>query len=276
MDGGLAVETMISYGQVADPVQISPAPTAPSVLKKAFDVLGSFSPDRSVLSFAQISRRSGLPKSTTHRVLAMLLEMEAIEQHDGGYRVGLRMFSVGSCSAEVALRNLAMPAMEALHRMTRQTLHLAVLRGPDIVYIEKLRTHLAIPTPAVVGSSLPAHITAVGKSLLASAVPQDAGWGPPREPNLTRELALTRSRGWATDREESVAGLACIAVPIVTGGSPVAALSVAFPSHAGTGEILLSSLREAATTIGRAVSPDLATSLSQGTATMAAYGVRAG
>lgn len=243
--------------QVVDRTNVSRDTAAPSVLKKAFDVLGSFSPDRRVLSFSQISRESGLPKSTTHRVLAMLLEMGAVEQYEDGYRIGLRMFAVGACSAEVALRNLALPAMEALHRLTRQTLHLAVLRGPDIVYIEKLRTQLAVPTPAVVGASLPAHLTAVGKALLA----EDKS--APRPAALTRELALTRARGFATDREESVKGLACIAVPIMAGGSAVAAISVAFPAGAGTGEVLLNSLRETATRIGRSVSPALMGSLSR-------------
>jgi DNA-binding IclR family transcriptional regulator len=189
-------------------------------------------------------------------------------------RAVLRMFAVGSCSAEVALRNLALPAMEALHRVTQQTLHLAVLRGPDVVYIEKLRASLAVPTPAVVGASLPAHLTAVGKSLIAarlaemrapvSALRPAAGRNPPDPLALARDLDLTRARGYATDREDSVKGLACIAVPIVAGGSAVAALSVAFPAGAGTGEVLLSSLRETAASIGRSVPPSLAGSLFRG------------
>lgn len=268
------MDTLHSAGHVADRVDVVRDTAAPSVLKKAFDVLGTFSPDRRVLSFAQIARGSGLPKSTTHRVLAMLLEMGAVEQHEDGYRIGLRMFAVGSLSAEVALRNLALPAMESLHRVTRQTLHLAVLRGPDIVYIEKLRTHLAVPTPAVVGASLPAHLTAVGKALMAqdltavgaavSAPRPGVGRNAPDRLVLARELTLTRSRGFAVDREETLKGLACIAVPIMAGGSAVAALSIAFPAAAGTGEVLLNSLRETATRIGRSVPPALMGSLSQG------------
>jgi DNA-binding IclR family transcriptional regulator len=212
----------------------------------------------------------------------MLLEMGAIERYEDGYRIGLRMFAMGSCSAEVALRNLALPAMEALHRVTQQTLHLAVLRGADVVYVEKLRTSLAVPTPAVVGASLPAHLTAVGKSLMAAclaemgipagALTPVAGRNVPDPLALARELYLTRARGYAIDRGNSVKGLACIAVPIVAGGSAVAALSVAFPAGAGTGEILLSSLRETATSIGRAVPPSLAGSLFQGAGATAAYG----
>ncbi|SFK70114.1 IclR family transcriptional regulator [Geodermatophilus ruber] len=247
------------------------AGAAPSILKKAFDVLGSFSPDRRVLSFAEVARASGLPKSTTHRVLAMLVEMGAVEQHTDGYRIGLRMFAVGACSAEVALRDIALPAMEELHRIARQTLHLAVLRGPDVVYIEKLRTHQAVPTPAVVGASLPAHWTAVGKALLAEERAESAastevlrsraGRKMADPAAFAQELTLSRARGYAVDREESVAGLACIAVPIVAGGSAVAALSVAFPAAAGKGEVLLNPLRATAARIGRSLPPALRGSL---------------
>jgi DNA-binding IclR family transcriptional regulator len=157
--------------------------------------------------------------------------------------------------------------------VTQQTLHLAALRGPDVVYIEKLRTSLAVPTPAVVGASLPAHLTAVGKSLMAAGLAEMgisagalmpvAGRNLPDPLALARELYLTRARGYAIDRGNSVKGLACIAVLIVAGGSVVAALSVAFPAGAGTGEILVSSLRETATSIGRSVPPPFAGSLFQ-------------
>jgi DNA-binding IclR family transcriptional regulator len=59
---------------------------APSVLWKAFGVLAAFSHQDRVLTLAEIARRSGLPKSTAHRVLAILAETGAVEQGEGGYR----------------------------------------------------------------------------------------------------------------------------------------------------------------------------------------------
>ncbi|OHV25714.1 IclR family transcriptional regulator [Parafrankia soli] len=243
---------------------------APSILWKAFDVLGAFRADRRVLTFAEVSRASGLPKSTTHRVLAMLLEMGAVERHGHGYRIGLRIFAMGSCSAEVALRDVALPVLQEVHRVTRQTVHLAVLRSGDVVYIEKLRTRVTLPTPAVVGERLPAHCTAIGKSLLTTRAVADMVRAPlPARTRrsivdpaiLQRELALSRSRGFAVDREECVDGLACLAVPIHAHGVAVAGVSVAFPAAAGNGEVMISTLRTAAARIGRALPATLVAGL---------------
>jgi DNA-binding IclR family transcriptional regulator len=234
---------------------------APSVLWKAFDVLGAFSHRDRVLSLAEIARRSGLPKSTAHRVLAMLLETGAVEQAVGGYRLGLRMFSLGALPPEAELREAAMVHLEWLHRVTGQTLHLAVLRGGDVVYLEKLLSRQRVDTPAAIGDRLPASCTAVGKALLAFSgrQAQAAILGRPLSRRTARsvtssdalrgQLAATRARGYATDREESTDGLACIAVPVIAAGTAVAAVSVAFPASAGTGSLFAGPLRQAAAAI---------------------------
>ena len=80
---------------------------APSVLWKAFDVLSAFNHKERVLTLARIARQSGLPKSTVHRVLAMLSDIGAVEQHEDGYRIGLRMFTLGALPPEAALREAA-------------------------------------------------------------------------------------------------------------------------------------------------------------------------
>lgn len=239
------------------------ASSAPSVLLKAFDVLGAFSHDRRVLTLAQIARHSGLPKSTVHRVLAMLVDLGAVEQAGGGYQVGLRMFSLGALPREAALREAAMVHLEELHRVTGQTLHLAILRGADVVYLEKLRSRNGIATPTMIGDRFPANCTAVGKALLAfsgAAVVSGALEAPLRRLTagsvasaglLRRQLDEIRAAGHAIDREESVPGLACVAVPVLAGDGAVAAISVAFPASAGSGQVLVSPLRQAAAAISR-------------------------
>ncbi|MDK0524225.1 IclR family transcriptional regulator [Streptomyces sp. ML-6] len=247
------------------PVDVPGSSLAPSVLWKAFRVLGAFSHSRRVLTLAQIMRRSELPKSTTHRVLAMLLEVGAVEQHNGGYRVGLRMFTLGALPPEVALRDAAMVHLQELHRVTGQTLHLAILRDGEAVYLEKLRSRKYDPSPAVVGGRLPAHCTAIGKAMLAFSqerVVADALAGPlPRRTahslvsaeGVRRQLAAIRTDGFAVDREEAVEGLACVAVPILAQHRAVAAVSVGFAASAGSGHVLVSSLRQAAGAISRSL-----------------------
>ncbi|WP_174548805.1 IclR family transcriptional regulator [Actinomadura formosensis] len=241
----------------------SSASGTPSVLWKAFAVLGAFSHRNRVLTLAQIVRYSGLPKSTAHRVLAMLVDIGAIEQADGGYRVGLRMFSLGTLPPEAALREAALVHLEELHRYTGQTLHLAVLRGADVVYLAKLLSRRSVPTPAAVGGRFPAHCTAVGKALLAFSAGGSAA-GALTEPlrrrtasslasaeQVRRQMDVIRTAGFAVDREESADGLACVAVPVLVRGRAVAALSVAFPASAGSGQVLVGPLRQAAVAISR-------------------------
>ncbi|MFE2046262.1 IclR family transcriptional regulator [Streptomyces sp. NPDC059477] len=238
---------------------------APSVLWKAFRVLEVFSHGRRVLTLAQIVRRSGLPKSTAHRVLAMLVEVGAVEQHRDGYRMGLRMFTLGAMPPEVALRDAALVHLEELHRVTGQTLHLAIVREGNSVYLEKLRSRRCAPSPAVVGGRLPAHCTAIGKAVLAFSedrVVAGALAGPLERrtahsmtsaDGVREQLAAIRRDGFAVDREEAVEGLACVAVPVLFQDRAVAAVSVGFASSAGTGRVLVNALRQTAGAISRSL-----------------------
>ena len=241
----------------------TPAATdvAPSVLWKAFDVLESFNQSRRVMTLSEIARKSGLPKSTTHRILTMLLEVDAVQRVGQGYRIGLRIFTMGTCSAEVQLRNVALPHLERLRRVTKQTVHLAVIEEADVVYLEKLPSAASPSTPAVVGGRLPARSTGVGKALLAFTGPAPESVTAPRNhtstfrrPGLLRSyLQDVRMMGIAADREEAARGLACVAAPIFAGQQAVAAVSVAFTASAGSGELFVNPLRETSAAIGRAL-----------------------
>jgi DNA-binding IclR family transcriptional regulator len=167
---------------------------------------------------------------------------------------------MGTCSAEVQLRNVALPHLERLRRVTRQTVHLAVIEKSDVVYLEKLPSPASPSTPAVVGGRLPAQSTGVGKALLAftGSVPEPVTplpnhTSPFRHPDLLRSyLQDVRMIGIAADREEAARGLACVAAPIFVGQQAVAAVSVGFTASAGSGELFVNPLRETSAEIGRA------------------------
>ncbi|MFZ2172498.1 MAG: IclR family transcriptional regulator [Rhodococcus sp. (in: high G+C Gram-positive bacteria)] len=235
---------------------------APSVLWKAFDVLKTFNQSQRVLSLSEIARRSGLPKSTAHRILTMLLEVKAVERRGQDYRIGLRMFVMGTCSTEVQLRDVALPHLERLRRVTRQTVHLAVLEGADVVYLEKLPSYASPATPAVIGGRLRAESTGVGKALLAfgDRTPDlGSAWDKKMASTLGRTQPLqdylqnVRRSGIAGDREEAARGLACVATPIIIGSKAVAAISVGFSASAGSGELFVNPLRETSAAVSRAL-----------------------
>lgn len=232
-----------------------------SLLGKAFDILGVFDQSRRSMTLSELARGSGLPKSTTHRLLGMLQDVGAVERVDDRYQVGLRMFSMGACTTGIEIRDTAMPLLQRIHRATGQTVNLALLRGHDTVHLAKL-TSAATLTPALVGGTLPAHATAAGKALLAytdSAIPPPEALVSRTPSTIThpKELAshLQRVRllGYALDREESARGVSCVGVPVLVRNEAVAAISVSFPSGQGTGEQLVAPLHAASAAIGRAL-----------------------
>jgi DNA-binding IclR family transcriptional regulator len=119
--------------------------------------------------------------------------------------------------------------------------HLAVLDGSDVVYLEKIAGGLGAAIPTRVGGRQPAHCTAVGKALLAFSdpdkldefdvdlLPRKTRYSISTRRQLTDEVAAIRARGFAYERAESVAGFGCVAAPIGDPGDAIAAVSVCGP-----------------------------------------------
>ncbi|MEU4169229.1 IclR family transcriptional regulator [Streptomyces sp. NPDC026665] len=237
---------------------------ASSILWKAFAILGAFDRDRNLLTLSEISRRSGLPKSTAHRVVKMLVELGALTRGGEDYRLGPLMFSFGSRSAEIVLREVAMPHLVQAATRTGHLVQLGVLHGRDILYLAKVGGRGSL-NPVPVGDRLEAHMTALGKAILAFSDEQTVAAvldGPltRRTPatvtdreTLSGVLSQARARRVAADRQEAVPGLHCLAVPIVTRGRAAAAISVCFPASVGDGERFVPVLQETSGRIARAL-----------------------
>jgi DNA-binding IclR family transcriptional regulator len=205
-----------------------------ALLARAFAILGVFAPGRSDLTLAELTAGSGLPRSTAHRLLVQLEALGAVERSPLGWRLGVRMFELGQLvPTQQRLRERALPFMGDVYEATHETVHLAVLEGSDVVYVEVIAGHRPVPSPSRRGGRVPAHCTGVGKALLAFT---DV---PAAEPLVRRtratitdpvalrgELAEVRRLGMAFDREEAMEGLCCVAVPVHDHRGVVAALSV--------------------------------------------------
>ncbi|MEC3917897.1 IclR family transcriptional regulator [Nocardia sp. CDC160] len=239
------------------------------ILERAFDLLQAFGPDRRVMTLSELARAVDLPTSTVHRLARKLVALGALERHGNDYRIGLAVGTLASMTPASAWCDQAMPYLAELQGRTRQTVHMAVLRGGEVVYLEKLRAHGTPATPTVTGGRNPAHCTAVGKVLLADLPERSLAHRlqPPLRPltrhsytepgRLRAELRRIRGSGFAVDREEAAAGLSCVAAPIRSGLGVVAAVSVAFPADTATGgHAVLRPLLEAAAGIGQAIGRD--------------------
>jgi DNA-binding IclR family transcriptional regulator len=131
------------------------------------------------------------------------------------------------------------PLLAELHRATGLVVHLAVLDGPDVVYLEKVGDRMIGALPTRVGARQPAHCTAVGKAILAYS-DEDAEvnlqirktkYSICSSSQLAVELAKVRAHGVAFEREESLLGFGCVAAPIGSPGEAVAAVSVCGPMN---------------------------------------------
>jgi IclR family transcriptional regulator, acetate operon repressor len=211
-----------------------------SVLGRACAVLFSYGPADTELTLAELSRRTGIPKATVHRLVAELDGWGIVERSRRGVRLGMRLFELGQLAPrQRGLREAARPYLTDLYRATGETVHLAVLDGTEVVYIDKLTGPGGPPLPSMVGGRMPAYCTGVGKALLAYSPPgvlhEVVAGGLARRTARTivmpglleREIEAVRVRGVAFEREESVPGIACAACPVLgPDGTAIAAISI--------------------------------------------------
>ena len=211
-----------------------------SVLDRVTAVFEAFGEHDEGLGVSELARRANLPKSTVSRIAADLVGQRLLDRDGDTLYLGVRLFELGQTVEQPRrLRQLALPVMTDLRDVTRQTVHLAVLEGNDVVFITIVRAGPIPKALARIGGRLPAHATALGKALLAfspeEVVERIANNGLERrtphtitEPSvLGRELAELRRSGIATEREECAIDRTCIASPVIDhSGAPIAAISV--------------------------------------------------
>lgn len=226
----------------------SSADTSTSV-GKALSLLNAFlGPNGAALGVSEIARRAGVAKSTAHRLLAVLESHGLVERAGDRWLPGAHLFRLGntvSMCRPRRLRDQALPHMQVLSSETQAMVNLAVLHGPQVLYVEKLAPRGCVESPASIGGCMPVYCTAVGKAMLAfspSAMFEAvAAAGMPAlttrtitsASRLAEDLATIRRVGFALDQQESKAGLACVAVPIRRQGRVIAGLSLSLDVRRG-------------------------------------------
>lgn len=237
-----------------------------SVLDRADVILAAFDSEHTDLSLLGIMVRTGLPKTTVHRAVHKLVGLDWLELHDGRYSIGTRLLEFAELSwAHAVLRKAALPIMQSLRAYTRETVHLAVSNGRDIVYIEKLPGPAPMTDLTRVGARLPAYCTGLGKAILAFSDSPPGRTRPGKMAAMTphtivssrtmaAELARVQDEGVAYDREEYRLGVECIAAPLRPANTLcTGAISITAPSRKLRLRRLAPALRGAAADILRAL-----------------------
>ncbi len=202
-------------------------------LERGLAILGCFTPERPVLGIAEIADDLGMSRSTTHRYVITLVELGYLKQGARRkYSLGLRVTDLGmSALNSTGLREQAHPFLEELRQRTSYTASLAVLDGPEIVYVDRARSFRRGQSESDLGlapgSRLPVYCTAMGKVLLANLPERERSELlaslklTKRGPNtitsknaLRDELDEVREESFAVNDQELASELYSIAAPV--------------------------------------------------------------
>jgi IclR family KDG regulon transcriptional repressor len=221
------------------------APAGLVTVRNTLRLLQQFSYTEPVLGVSELARRLGLAKSTVHRMLSTLLDEGFVQKTaDGRYRLGLRLYDLGQLVVNsLELREVAHPILERLRNETAETVHLAVLEGSHVVYVDRFESPSTLRLFGRLGRRMPAHCTSSGKCLLAFSPPDavaavlEDGLARVAPRTITsrqvleRALEQVRRNGYASSIDESEPGAASVGAPIFGhDGAVIAAVSVAGPS----------------------------------------------
>lgn len=240
-----------------------------SVLGRAIGLLRAIGEDDDAVTLAELGRRTGLPRSTVHRLVGELLALGLLDKAPGGaVLLGAALWELGERSPlSLRLRERALPHLQTLYEATGENVQLAVLSGSEALYVARVTGTTSIPTITRMGGRLPLHTTGVGKALLAA---QSAAWladffrtplsretafSITDEARLRADLEQIRSRGYATTHQEMTLGNVSIAatLPPVAGIPPAAVGVVTHIARSNEGRIAPLVVRTAAA-IGAALS----------------------
>ena len=197
------------------------------------------------LSLAELAGELEMNKATAHRTLAALRFRMFVAQDpsSGRYLLGGAATSLAETFfREDNLPVLLHPALVALSGAADELVHLGVLTGTQIVYLDKVEPERAVRVWSAVGRRNAAVRTALGRALLAfrgtdramlEGYVRAADDGSARVPvdadHVWRILQSARANGYATENQENEPDISCVATAIMRGGSAVAAVSITAP-----------------------------------------------
>ena len=218
-----------------------------SSVAAAVRVLKCFSEVEPEIGISSLAKRLSLAKSTVHRLAVTLTSEGLLEQspETGRYRLGINLFVMGALvRRRLDVSNMAQPFLNVLREKTGETIHLAVMKDTDILYLYNLESRQAIRMKSYIGTIKPAFCTCEGRAIVAyggtelinkvinsplSARTPETQTNPTQ---LIKMFAEIRTHGYAIDDEESEQGMRGIGAPLrdIT-GQVVAAIGIGGPSQ---------------------------------------------
>ena len=228
----------------------SPMPTTPTVqvIERMFALIDVLASREDAISLKEISEKTGLHPSTTHRILNDLATGRFVDRpQPGSYRLGMRLLELGNLvKSRLNVRDAALLPMRDLHKLIQQPVNLSVRQGDEIIYVERAYSERSgMQVVRAIGGRAPLHLTSVGKLFLAADDPLRVRAYATRTgltghtknsltqlPVLERDLSRVRQYGVARDNEELELGVRCMAAGIYDDqGRLIAGLSISAPAE---------------------------------------------
>lgn len=215
-------------------------------IDRAVAILDCFTENKRELKLSDMAQMLELNKSTVHGLLNTLKYHGLIEQDEvtQKYRLGTRFIVYSDLVINsLDIVNVACPIIEKVCEKIEETVHIAMLDGCEVVFIDKRECNRSVKTSTKIGARLPAYSTADGKVILCFIKEDKLKEVLPRSlkkltPNtitdkqqLIGTLSEIKTNGYAVDCEETVQGLVCVAAPIMNHNGEVKySLSTTAPS----------------------------------------------
>ena len=228
----------------------SVTPTTPTVqvIERMFALVDVLASREEAISLKEISEKTGLHPSTTHRILNDLATGRFVDRpQPGSYRLGMRLLELGNLvKSRLNVRDAALLPMRDLHKLIQQPVNLSVRQGDEIIYVERAYSERSgMQVVRAIGGRAPLHLTSVGKLFLAADDPLRVRAYASRTglaghtknsltqlPVLERDLSKVRQYGVARDNEELELGVRCMAAGIYDDQRKlVAGLSISAPAE---------------------------------------------
>ena len=218
------------------------------VIARAADMLRRLATEPHGLTLSQLVARTGLPRSTVHRIVGALSEEGFVGVSPSGqFRIGPSLIGLAVASRR-DLRHEVAPYLQRLSHELHETVDLAVLDGGDVLFIDQYPSQRALRIVAEIGARFPVYCTANGKALLAELPPEELAELLPARlqrmtPNtvtdrrkLLEELEQVRASGLAYVHEEYTVGISAVGTTVRDAMGSVAAITVVVPATRFEGE----------------------------------------
>ncbi len=217
-------------------------------VKRAFEIIELLARRDPGASISEIGRELGLPLSSVATIVYTLTDLGFLERDEqtARYRLSVKMYGI----ARRAMDRMDLVAqchslLEELVRTSRLTCHLAVLRGAESMYVDRMPGDGLVQFQSYIGMRWPVHTSAVGKALLAfqpkaelqrllrgMTLKRVTPYTITSKRSLERELRETRRRGYSWELNEGEVGIGCVAAPVFNHRHEVvAALSLTGTAH---------------------------------------------